>query len=319
MQQFRDLTFGDYSGLREYKRDPRFFVNSFIQPPSFSLDSLHNRRNFIIVGRKGSGKSSCCLALAHKKNDEGFQSTFYNFSEDLTRAEIKDAVVTQKLNLSDISTKKLFDSIADFYDFRDLWIRRVIHSLSSLLVKQGIESSFVRLSQSMQISDESLAEGVGRGLMIPFPTTDLPRAITDLLRAKKREGALPLRDYNKICLRLLAENHSDLKHYFFFDELNLSHANSMSDQYNTLLALIRDIVRSAAYLNDFFVENGVDISVICCLRPEIRARLLDEDHELSKIIDSNSVDLSWPSHVSQQNPLVPVSYTHLTLPTSDLV
>ena len=135
MQKFRDLTFGDYSGLREYKRNPDFFVNSFIEPPSFSLNSLHNRRNFIIVGRKGTGKSSCCLALAHLKKNEGFRSTFYSFSEDLTRAEIKDAVVTQRLNLSDISTKKLFDSIIDFYDFRDLWTRRVIHSLSSGLAE----------------------------------------------------------------------------------------------------------------------------------------------------------------------------------------
>lgn len=128
--------------------------------------------------------------------------------------------------------------------------------------------------------------------MIPFPTTALPKALTERLNAIKKDNALPLRDYNKICLKLLAENHKDVKHYFFFDELNLSHANSKSDQYNTLLALIRDIVRSAAYLNDYFVENEVNISVICCLRPEIRSRLLDENHELSKIIDSNSVDLS---------------------------
>lgn len=304
MRKFSDYQFGDYSGMREYQRDPDFFVNSFVQPDGFSLESLSNRSNFIIVGRKGTGKSSCCLKIAHEGKKIGKSSTFYCFSEDFGRTDIRDAVVTQALNLDDLSTGKLFDSVKDFYDFKELWIRRVLHSISSDLQSSGIKSTFVNFSQSSELSDKSIAQGVGRGLMLSSPPDLGIPWLKDLLASQKNSKSIPLRDFNAASLRLLSENHRGYRHMFFFDELNISQVDTKSDQYDVLLALVRDIIRATAFLNDYFVACQMDVSVICCLRPEVRNRLVERDPELSKTIDSNSVDLSWPYRNDYDNPLI---------------
>jgi len=290
--------------MREYHRDPDFFVRSFIQPDSFSLDGLSNRSNFIIVGRKGTGKSSCCLRLAHEKMKDGIHSTFYSFSEEFGRSDIRDAVMTQSLNLADLSTQKLFDSIKDFYDFKELWIRRVLHSISTSLFKLGVSSEFVRFSQSIDLSESSIAQGIGRGLTLQVSADSSISWLKAVLASYRSKKPMPLKEFNAICVKLLIEYHSDLRHLFFFDELNISQVDTKSDQYEVLLALVRDIIKSASYLNDVFVQSKMDVSVICCLRPEVRNRLIARDPELSKVIDSNSVDLSWPYKNDVGNPLI---------------
>lgn len=304
MLRFMDYNFGDYSGLREYKRNPEFFVRTFVEPEGLSLDQLSCRGNYLIVGHKGSGKSSCCLKIAHEKSYEGFSSTFYSFSEEFDRSDVRDAVLTQSLNLSDISTKTLFDSIQDFYDFRELWIRKVLHSISSKLAASGQRSTFVEFSQSIDLAERSISQGIGRGLQLSIPSDFWLKEVSQKLKAFREKKEMPLRDFNRVCLELFLQNHPDFKHFFFFDELNLNLADNRSDQYRVMLALVRDVVRAAATLNDLFAERRIDVSIVCCLRPEVRNRLISMDPELSKLIDSSSINLSWPWIVRRDNPIV---------------
>ena len=127
--KFADLKVGDYSGSREYLRDRDYFLSTFIEPPNFGLKSLKNSENFIVVGGKGTGKSSCCFSLADERRSEGFNSTFYNFTDDLTKVGLRDAVQTQVIELKAASVEKLMNSISEFYDFRELWKRKVYDSI----------------------------------------------------------------------------------------------------------------------------------------------------------------------------------------------
>ncbi|PRY77566.1 hypothetical protein CLV80_10549 [Yoonia maritima] len=302
--KIRDFNFGDYSGMREYNRNPEFFMNSFITPGLFSLNSLQNGANNILVGRKGTGKSSCCLALAHMKKAEGYLSTFYNFSDDLNRNDLKEAVQTQALDLKDVAgLTKLFDSISSFYDFRDLWKRRVISQIGKRITDSGKKSTFTDFATSVHLAETSITSGVGKGLVIDKPkmTGKLAEMLNSLFPDR---ATMSLRDFNSIGLDLLKQCHSDVKHYFFFDELNLSHTKSDSSEYETLLALVRDIIRAACELNDFFSMNNIDVHIICSIRPEVRNEIISRDNELSKIIDSNFVSLSWPNHAKVENPLI---------------
>lgn len=304
MRPLKDFIFGDYSGLREYTRDPELFVQSFVEPSSLSLGSLRRNGNFIIVGRKGTGKSSCCLTYAHRLSKEGYVTTFFNFSEDLTRLDLKEAVQTQSINLSDISTKKLFDSIVEWYDFRDLWIRKVIHRIATSIVRSGGTSSFTKFATSVSLSESSIAEGVGRGLSLPLNIENWKETLKGLKLPSNGSSTLSLHEYNEACLQLIQEYHPGIKFFFFFDELNLSHVKSDSSEYNTLLALVRDVLRASAFLNDWAVRSAVDLNVVCSIRPEVRRKILSLDSEMSKLVDSNSVDLSWPFKPADDNPLI---------------
>ena len=320
---FKDLRIGDYSALREFQRDQEFFLNSFIPPQSFSLSSLRNNNNFILIGRKGTGKSSCCLALSVEQEREGYGSTFFNFSDDLSRSDLRDSVRTQSLKIDGKGIAKLYDSIVEFYDFRDLWKRRVLYSIARYIQEtdnKNASSEFVRFVTSVSLAESSISEGVGKELLIPV--SDIAKSILQRIQRSAAAEKMPLRDYVLAALHLLRECHSDLKYFFFFDELNISHTKSGSDEYETLIALVRDIVRAAADLNDFFVAAKMDIHVVCALRPEVRYQIIRRDNEISKTIDSNFVNLSWPSQSRSSNPLIQLLknkllYSHIEINDPD--
>jgi hypothetical protein len=295
--KFKDYVFGDLSGLREYRRGPEAFIKSFVPPDSFSLASLRNDMNHIIVGRKGAGKSTCCLVRAHEMQEQGYHADFYNFSEDLSRSDFQGAVRTQRIDLKEIDSKRLFDSITEFYDFRDFWKRRVLYSISQA-ISDG-SSHFVRFLKNCPLKDGSIAGGVTRGLKIPG--FEFPIGIPSEF---KMQGELTLSEYVDTATKLLVAFHPGHRHVFFFDELNVSHVKSKSDEFNTLIALVRDIIRASTELNDVFADNGLDIHVICALRPEIREELKRRDVEIGKILDSNYVSLSWPTASNSQNALI---------------
>jgi hypothetical protein len=48
----------------------------------------------------------------------------------------------------------------------------------------------------------------------------------------------------------------------------------------------------------------LDIHAVCALRPEVRDAVISRDNEISKIVDSNFVSLSWPSQARMNNPLI---------------
>jgi hypothetical protein len=235
---FSELQIGDYSALREFQRDREFFLNSFLPPNSFSMKSLRNNNNFVLVGRKGTGKSSCCLALSVEMEEKGYDSTFYNFSEDLTRSDLQDSVRTQVIDLRDLSTSKLFDSIVEMYDFRDIWKRRVLFSLAEALQAKGASSEFVKFMKSVVLAESSIAQGVGKGLEVPLPEQAV-QIFNQFKKIKYTKATMPLKDYVSTALALLCEYHSETKFFFFFDELNISHSKSVSDECETLIALVR--------------------------------------------------------------------------------
>lgn len=53
-----DHYFGDLESYDEAKNHYDFFRNTFIVPSSMSTSSLANNKKFIVVGRKGVGKTA---------------------------------------------------------------------------------------------------------------------------------------------------------------------------------------------------------------------------------------------------------------------
>jgi hypothetical protein len=59
--------------------------------------------------------------------------------------------------------------------------------------------------------------------------------------------------------------------------------------------MVRDILRTARSLNNFFAKHELDFHIVCSLRPEIRNFINDLDAEIGKVFDGKSVDLTWDS------------------------
>ena len=63
--------FGDLESFDEAHNHYEFFRNTFVAPSSMSIDSLRNDRKFIIVGRKGVGKTATQMYLAREMEEKG--------------------------------------------------------------------------------------------------------------------------------------------------------------------------------------------------------------------------------------------------------
>lgn len=288
-----EFNFGEYDARREFLRAEQYFLRTFIDPISFQLNTLSNRRNYIIIGQKGAGKTACQLYLETRKSqDEGFLSGLISFYGDLTPDDYTDFAKTQRINLLNIDQIK---NIETQYDFKEVWKRILFVRVAKLLKDAGFENTFVSYCLGTIQGTNSIIDGIKKSLKveISIPLTLLQTKINFDPSMLGDNHEVSLTEFNKIAEQLLISDCKQYRLYFFVDELVISNLNTKSDEYTARICLIRDIVRSCCYLNDFCVKHALDFHFICNLRPEIRTKLNDLDPEISKIMDGNDVLLNW--------------------------
>lgn len=288
-----EFNFGEYDARREFLRDEKYFNKTFIDPISFPLGTLSNKTNYIIVGQKGAGKTACQLHLeAEKAQKQGYLSGLISFYDDLTPDDYKDFSSTQRINL--VSLDQL-TNIETQYDFKEIWKRILFIRIAKMLKDEGFNNSFIDYCLSSTSGTNSIIDGIKRSLKveIKIPLKVLEAKIK-FDPSKIKEGhELTVSEFNRIAEQLLVADCRQYRLYFFVDELVISNLNTKTDEYKARICLIRDIVRSCCFLNDFCVHHDLDMHFICNLRPEIRTRLNEVDPEISKIMDGNDVFLSW--------------------------
>jgi len=307
--KIQELRFGEYSAIQEFRRDPDYFETTFLDPESFSMDRIGNSSDYIIVGRKGAGKSTCCIAMGVKKEREGYTHSLLSFNDDLKREDLSDLARSQTIELADLAgLSGLYESISELYDFREVWKRKVIFAIAQAISTAGAEGIFSQFCSDNSSYSEKLSDGIGKNLLVDAIISPAVREKVATLfnNLTNSNGRLPLASFNAIALKLLASEKDSPKHYFFFDELNISTIQTTSDEYDLKLALVRDIIRAANELNEFFLLNRIDCHVVCSLRPEVRDQLNRLDPELSKILDSNFVNLSWGGESRVNHPLLEI-------------
>lgn len=305
MATIGELNFGEYSALREFKRRPEFFRSTFVDPNSFGGSKLSNKANFILVGKKGTGKTTYCLHLSEGLQQNGYWTEFLSFNDEITSDDIRGVVSVQHVDLAElVNASNLYGGVSSLYEFREMWKRRVIFSACKHYETRGERNIFTQFVRQ-NFQNSSLAEGIERGqrllrLIVPNGIGEIFNDVVPPNRVDQPE----LRDFNRIALRLLVDLRPRL--YFFFDELNLSRISLQSDEFDLRLALVRDIVKACAELNDYGAEADLDIHCVCSLRPEVRDSLIRYDQELSKLIDSSSIGIRWGGRSSNNHPLMEI-------------
>lgn len=145
------------------------------------------------------------------------------------------------------------------------------------------------------MSAKKIAEGISKTLRVKIGL-NLPEISGELSFDPSSffyEEDASLEAFNKVALDLLRNTEIKRKIFIYVDELVLSKFNIKSDEYSVRIALIKDLIRSIDYLNEFFVRFDIAFSIICSLRPNIRDRIIDQNGELSKVIDGCGINLEW--------------------------
>src|SRR5260370_17688803 len=139
-------------------------MKTFINPISFQLSTLSNRRNYIIVGQKGAGKTACQLYLeSEKANKEGYLSGLISFYDDLTPDDYRDFATTQKMNIIDVDQ---ITQIELQYDFKGVWKRILFVRIAKLLNAENFNNSFVDFCLTSTNVTNNIIERIKQNLKV---------------------------------------------------------------------------------------------------------------------------------------------------------
>lgn len=285
--------FGDLEANDEAQSHYEFFKNTFIVPSSMNVEALSNNRKFIIVGRKGVGKTAVQMRLAQEVEEKGFFVHHFRFAYDLRGDDYAEISRTQ----SDISYEDASNSKNLFlhYDFRDVWERVFFRRIAEKLVSEGHQNNFTNLVAPLGSKFGSIFSGITKTLNVKFSAPVGPvlvEAGIDLNQLPKKDE-ISIKMFNQVSRSLFLEHCSQFQFYFFVDELVFSRLDAKEDQITLRSAMVRDILRTAWELNSFCSQNDLAFHFICSLRPEIRNQINDLDSESGKFLDGKDVELSW--------------------------
>lgn len=288
-----DLYFGELEAFDEARNEVDYFSRTFVVPESFSAGSLRKNRKFIIIGRKGVGKTALQMYFAKQLSEEGYFISFFRFAEDLRAGDFVHLSQTQG-HISYVSAsndRKLFMN----YDFRDVWERVFFNKIAESIQQAGHSNRFVRFVRPEKNRMANIFSGLTKALSIKVSAEALGVAAEVGYSAPPGEAdsGVQLGDFNKISRSLFMRDCKPFKMYFFIDELVFSRLDSSADQITIKAAMVRDVIKTARELNSFAVEHDLDFHFICTLRPEIRNIINDYDSEIGKILDGKDVNINW--------------------------
>ena len=98
-----------------------YFLESYIEPINFNVDSLISGTNYFITGFKGTGKTALLYYLDSniKKRDPIAHSSFIFFKEDISATTRQEMEVASKRMTSFVSIER--NVLIDGNDFEALW------------------------------------------------------------------------------------------------------------------------------------------------------------------------------------------------------
>lgn len=283
--------FGDVEAIDEGRNHSSYFFSTFVAPSSFALSALNNKRKFIIVGRKGSGKTAVQFHFSKQLEENGYLTHFFSFYNDLKPRDYNDAAQLQKIDMLGVANLR---NIFLNYDFREIWMRTFLVKIAESLASGGFDSKFVRFVSGERSRLSTIFEGIlkSANIKISAEMEGIAAEIGfDLSGIASKEMALD--KFVAISLTLLERHHAANRLYLFVDELVFSKLDAADDEVRIRAAMVRDIFRSARDLNNFLAAKDLDFHVVCAVRPEIRDLINDLDAEIGKVFDGKSVNLTW--------------------------
>ncbi|EBA12686.1 P-loop ATPase, Sll1717 family [Roseobacter sp. CCS2] len=304
MYKLSDLYFGELEAFDEANNEVEYFSNTFVIPDSISISTLRKNRKFIIVGRKGVGKTALQMYFSNQLIKDGYKTVFFRFAEDMRAGDFTQLSRTQShiAYVSSSNDRNLFLN----YDFRDVWERIIVNKIAEALINAGEENDFTKFVLPQKNKLANIFSGLTKNLSIKVSGDAFGIAVGLGLEVGDggSHGEISIGDFNRIARVLLSQCCKNLKMYFFIDELVFSRLDANADQITIKAAMVRDIIKAARELNALSVKEDLDIHFVCSLRPEIRNIMNEFDSEIGKIVDGKDVSINWYSTGSDASPLL---------------
>ncbi|MEH3109111.1 MAG: hypothetical protein PGN22_03285 [Agrobacterium cavarae] len=296
--------FGDLEAFDEATQDDSFFENTFVLPSSLSMSALRNNRKFIIVGRKGSGKTSVQMHLSESVKKRGYLVHHFRFFYDLRTDDYAEIAKTQnEVSFSSVVSQK---NLFVHYDFRDIWERVFFQKIAQTLLSEGHSNKFTDFVEPQNSLLANIFDGISKSLTVKIKPKMGPIAAEIGIDLSKLDdpNEMPLKVFNKITRNLFVQHCVQFQMYFFVDELVFSRLDAREDEITIRAAMVRDIIRTVWEINSYCYKNNMEFHFICSIRPEVRNLINDLDSESGKYLDGKDVELNWITRNSDNRLLI---------------
>ncbi len=271
----KDYVFGYADADTEFSNNPELFKDAFYDP-NFYIDELIDGYRFLLVGRKGIGKTAYASKLRQISNDN------------------EKPIDTTYIHLNEIDFSQ-FKKIADnkyrgTQKYQKIWDWIIGIEILKYLVKNNYElENNVRIIIKILNSNNI------------YLTEELPQSIRKISKKYAKFNINPIE------LGIEGVNEStSLDIYEFvekiFDALSYQFINKklfiIFDGLDDLLRfkieksdMIAGLIRASSYTNKFLTMKKINCKVLLLIRDDILSSIVDPD--LNKIKRDSSINLRW--------------------------
>lgn len=265
---FSKLYFGESDGRKEAERSNDQFLESFVDIGGV-LDKVKNREKFLILGKKGTGKTALAYYLKYK-----FPENY--FPIDIT--EIK---------LNELSRVKINQRKEEPYDRAlSAWKFILLIHLLELIVQKYPET----LRYGDRVRSESLLESVH---LYGFYEEGWSSAFSDSLRNTPRflvseNESYYISEIVSEILKIVKRVKIDSKYGI---NIILDGLDNLSINSREYLESMSGLIQAITKINHVFREHGSSSNIIVLLRSDIYTMIDHPDSQ--KILDDSGYEFDW--------------------------
>lgn len=313
--KIEDIYFGERDGLHEYMKSDRLqsasLDNSFVNPPRVKMRELLTGARYIIVGPKGTGKTTLLWHL--KRSASALHSKVVLFKSEI-RAEdraqldkMTDMIVVQDQNKYNIDT-----------DYKTIWewyiLKNIIRLISPADVISGIEvyrdiAVILEANQSKfnTLYDQMYLDRVKGNIKLNFDVGVLKTELKTEIEARRLDGdKISLLDLVRLVQSTLPsiKLKSETAVRLYFDELEFFMSSDGDGERDR--RMVRDILFSTYTVNTLCSNSGLNIVVYASVRTELLHSIGTTTQEINKIVSAFGVTLQWYSDAPDDNPITKI-------------
>lgn len=285
------------------------FLETYIEPISFDINSIVHGTNFFISGFKGTGKTALLYYLDDyiKREDYISFTSFVFFKDGIPNITKQEMEVASKRMTSFVSIGK--DVVIDGNEFEVLWrwllYQRIwednIDCNNGLFLEDDQWDKFDKtikripppIKRKLSIPNKlKFAVPVKVGEMSVSPEAEIDFTSADVMAsAAYRQLLAIIETLDEIFPTL---QRTDTPYYIFVDELEAYYGNEKI--FKRDLYLIRDLIFTVKKLNTIFLKNNIgQTKIICSIRKEIINAInrFIVSKELNKVTSGFDVPMVW--------------------------
>ncbi|MGX5736946.1 P-loop ATPase, Sll1717 family [Bosea thiooxidans] len=324
-QAIGDLFVGFTDGKHELDElTPAEFEQAFLVPEYISEPQLTSGKKFIVVGLRGTGKTSILRWHSIKIQSEGHVPIFILFKN---MSEEKRATTSKIVGIKEIIPDS--GSYKILQDFKHVWVSALIARIFEEACDQ--KEWVADISPCKKFLDIIHGEPQNKGkffdilpklsptftIPIKFPDPSLPETGLSVSFDKKDpNGQISIDDLAELAVSTIKSVNFHSKVYLYIDELEVFFKDSST--YNRDISLVRDLILSASELNRIFRKNNIPVYIIVAARTEVINNLGVIGEEISKLIDDYGFEINWArDQRSATHPLIRMMDRKLSLKRSD--